>query len=121
MNIYLAGKISVKPLLKLARKELHEMGHIVTSRWLDYIDEGDKAEYALRDLEDIKQANCFILYTADEPADGGGRECEWGFMLSRLTMPYRVIIGPKRNVFHQLCNQNFNDWNECLAWLARLQ
>ena len=125
MKVYLAGKLGAKPLLQLARKELMAQGHTVTSRWLDYADEGNysehkQAEYALRDLEDIKQANCLILYSGDEPANGGGRECEWGFALSRMSISHRIVVGVKRNVFHRLCTQHFNDWNECLAWMARM-
>ena len=124
MKIYLAGKLTSKPLLKLARKELQDMGHTVTSRWLDYDDETQdeykKAQFALRDLEDITASNCFILYAGDEPADGGGRECEWGYALSRMSIPHRLIVGIKRNVFHRLCTQQFNDWNECLAWMGKL-
>ena len=123
MQIYLAGKITAKPTLKLARKELELQGHTIVSRWLDYTDESmddfKQKMYAFRDLDDIKKANCLILYTGDEPADGGGREVEWGYCISRMSLPLRIIVGPKRNVFHQLCTHQFQDWNECLAWLAK--
>ena len=42
MKIYLCGRFSRRPFLLMARGDLHTLGHVVTSRWLDstWTDEG---------------------------------------------------------------------------------
>ena len=74
--------------------------------------------YALRDLSELKQADALILDTQGDNVRGG-REVEWGIALTRPACRYRIIVGPKRNVFHELCSHHFQTWEELGEWLKK--
>lgn len=111
MKVYLCGRYSRRDQLRSVREELQELGHVVTSRWLDTSwrekdDSGSaaapaeyRAEFAVKDLEDVAAADCVIAFT-EEPRSGGrgGRHVEFGAALAlgkRL-----IVVGHRENLFH---------------------
>lgn len=69
---------------------------------------------AKRDLREVQRADLLILDTIDE-SNTGGREVEMGSALSMETTIWRV--GPVRNIFHELAEREFTDWDEILREL----
>ena len=93
--------------------ELRQMGHEVSTRWLETNFETDargrsatapaeyRAKYAEIDMEDVRAADCVINFT-EPPDDGGrgGRHVEFGFAVAlgkRL-----IVVGYRENLFHHL-------------------
>lgn len=109
MRIYLASRYSRLDELQAVRRELHSMGHVVTSRWLngehqaenDRLEPGAEAErFAYEDLKDVLRAELVISFT-EKPrttSSRGGRHVEFGVALGRGIPVW--IIGPRENVFH---------------------
>lgn len=62
---------------------------------------------AIKDLAEIRSADIFVLFTEDV-SERGGKEVEFGFALGRFQGCLLYIVGPKRNVFHQLCDRQFD-------------
>lgn len=89
----------------LVAKALNRLGHYVTSRWIYGLHEDKNLtedQYAQQDLEDIRRADAFLLFT-DAPqfaTTSGGRHVETGFALAN-SKPI-AIIGPRENIFHHL-------------------
>jgi nucleoside 2-deoxyribosyltransferase len=112
MKIYLAARYSQKEEMKLVAKQLRCHGHIITSTWLeeteppdvtlDQLTEHFLAYQAEVDLNDIKRADIFVLFSIDPliPTVRGGRHVETGVALA-LGKPI-YVVGPKENIFHYL-------------------
>ena len=119
MSIYIAGKYPAQARLRAIRDRFRRLGYIVTSSWLDEkaTDENASEELmyanALRDLQEVRRCEVFILDTLDESVTGG-REVELGEALS-LTKDL-ILVGPKRNIFHYLFDTSacFPNWD--LFW-----
>ena len=128
-SIYLAARYSRRLELLGYKTQLEEAGHEVTSRWLlgehaaldqDWASLPNEtvAKWAEDDLEDIEEAEVFVMFT-EEPGEGGrrgGRHVEFGFALA-LETPI-VIVGPRENTFH--CSsfiEVFPTFQECLGWI----
>lgn len=118
MKIYLAARYSRRDELREYKKQLEEVGIVVTSRWLDEKEPLDSqmgqhsdefyVETATIDLEDIDKADAVIFFSED-PLTGwvrGGRHVEYGYAIG--TGKSIAIIGPKENVFHYLENPRAN-------------
>lgn len=96
------------------RKVLEDLGHNVISTWLDE-DDAQSYElhpargpgYALRDRGEIEASNMLIIDTIEE-SSSGGREVELGLALAGFKRTWRV--GPARNIFHTIVQQDFPDW-----------
>ena len=127
MKIYLASRYSRRIELCGHRKRLEELGHVITSRWLngghqisdvgvplgengESLIEGDdgstdvrsaslRSKFAYDDLEDVIASECLIAFT--EPprsnASRGGRHVELGIAIG-LKNPV-IIVGPRENIF----------------------
>ena len=116
MKIYLAARYGRKEQLIAVRSRLRDLGHVVTSRWLDtdwgrHPDDNSsaapqayRAKYCLIDLEDVLAADCLISFTEDPEEENvpggrrGGRHVEYGVALHagrRL-----IIVGHRENLFH---------------------
>jgi hypothetical protein len=68
MKFYLAGRYEDLPLLRDVAFLLIQSGHVVTSRWLCGETPaptlpGELQAVAEQDLEDIRAADCFVLYS----------------------------------------------------------
>ena len=112
MKFYLCSRWARQDELKAVREKLKQLGHEVTSRWLDVTDrlggDGENAEQrqaaAAVDCEDIQQADALIAFTEDYrngvPAGAarGGRHVEWG--LAMAWGKNLFVVGPRENVFH---------------------
>ena len=115
MIIYVAGKITArKRLLEASQNfDLRQYGRIRAS-WLVNEEDDDptssqKLMYAIRDQEEIMTADLLILDTLDV-SETGGREVEWGMAIAQMAK--RWLVGPVRNVFHELANEKFTNWEE---------
>ena len=115
-KIYLAARYSRADEMCGVRDVLHEMGYIVTSRWIDchngmYPDSftvdqlneapGCCAGVAKDDIEDLVAADTVISFSSGDGKDGkGGRHVEFGMA---IVLGKRVIlVGPREHVFHTL-------------------
>jgi len=120
MNVYIAGKYEARARLIEWRGRIIALGHTVSSTWLDETAnrEDVSPEYekaaALRDIEEICNADLFIL---DEwnVSNSGGREVEFGVAYLRGCDLW--IVGPKRNIFHTLADRIFESWPEAVNYL----
>jgi hypothetical protein len=113
MNIYLAARYSRREELCGYRKQLEEVGHVVTSRWLNgdhpisddglnADDESERVRYAEEDWSDLLAADWVINFT-EQPrgtSSRGGRHVEFGAALA--LQKYCFVIGPRENVFHHM-------------------
>lgn len=141
MKIYLASRYSRREELCGYRVQLEELGHTVTSRWLNgkhqisnegapIGDHGEKLvedgscevaaalrqSFAVEDVMDVQAAEMVISFT-EEPRSGhsrGGRHVEFGIGLERGAD--MVVIGHRENLFHWLPTVAFfKTWEEFLA------
>ena len=111
MKIYLAARYGRRAELVGYRETLRELGHVVTSRWLDTavgdVEPESTAEHAITDITDIIAADTFVAFTEapDSTFARGGRHVEFGYAmpsLMRKHYPEIHVIGPRENVFHLL-------------------
>lgn len=133
MKIYLAAHYGRRQELVEKTKQLLELAHSVTSRWLDGSHQLPhdsteseilhlRAQWATIDLEDIFQADILVCFTEQQPYTGhpgsGGRHVEFGYALA-LGL-YLIIVGPRESVFH--CHSGtvqFDNWEDALTYLRR--
>lgn len=110
MKFYIAGRYSRRDEFREVAKQLIEMGHEVTSTWLQENEPlqshmGDHspawyAKTAQTDLDDIDRADAVLFY-AEDPKVGtprGGRHVEYGYALAKGKFIY--VVGPEENIFH---------------------
>jgi hypothetical protein len=130
MKVYLAARYSRFPEMQKYAKELLEMGHVVTSRWIlgdhELRAHGDAEAdhwaplWALGDYDDLCVAETIISFTeppGDVPGRGrGGRHVEHGIALALGKCC--IVVGYRENVFHWLPQVAFYpQWDACLAAL----
>ncbi len=117
MRIYLASRFTRMMEMREYREQLHDDGHVVTSRWLDeQPGEGDKYHpeawpgIALVDVEDVRRADALVAFTElPRTWTRGGRHVEFGMGLG--LGKYLFVIGPIENVFHALPGVGvYPDW-----------
>lgn len=112
-NIYLSASYTRREEMQGIRDIMREMGHTVTSRWIDEqlepLAPGNESmiassECAKRDIEDMMRSTCFIMFTGDAGSKGG-RHTEFGFFMSMMghSSPFPimelVVVGPRENPF----------------------
>lgn len=116
MKIYLAARYSRLEELNEYRAELQDRGHVVTSRWLDGLEQyglegteeamhspAQRAMFAIDDTRDLLEADTVIAFTEEPGTPGGrrgGRHVELGIALGAGTRV--IIVGPAENVFCEL-------------------
>ncbi len=124
MKIYLAARYSRHPEMRAIRDEIHRLGHIVTSRWIDHHG-GDLLEsivseqlnaapaectqYAKTDLADLIAADMVISFTSADGGGKGGRHWELGFAYG-LGRKRLIVVGPREHIFHTLIDEIWPDW-----------
>ena len=69
-NVYLAARLRRSPEMRSTRLQLNEMGHVVTSRWIDanegdghsdnHLSDADRRMIAARNAEDINDCDVMI-------------------------------------------------------------
>lgn len=120
MNIYIAGSSKAQLRLREVRDSLPpEL--VSTSGWLDidyealqYPVPDDRAKVeAANDMSDLADADVIVLDTIDETTHGG-REVELGYAMA-LGLEV-LIVGPKRNIFHQMF-ETVGTWEEAVERL----
>lgn len=123
MKVYLACKFEERRKLRPVRDALWEMGHEVVSTWIDEVKRSKQMsedtfykKLALKDIAEIKSARLFVLDTLI-PSERGGKEVEFGMALGQFQAKLLYIVGPIRNVFHHLCDQRFDSWDEFLYFM----
>lgn len=110
MRIYLAARYSRREELCGYGATLDEMGHTITSRWLNgnhQIDRGlsvereqnERVRFACEDRDDVYRAQLLIAFTEISRSSNsrGGRHVELGMALGSK-MPV-IVVGPRENVF----------------------
>jgi len=105
MKIYLASNYSTWPQMQEHAKVLKELGHEVTSEWINGTHGADDhADYARIDLRDLEVADAVIFFS--ESPDGsrtrGGKHVEFGYALAKGK--HIFLVGRFHNVFHHLPN-----------------
>ena len=116
MLVYAAGKFSAQARLREEARLLEDLDPSieVVSSWLwstepDEAPPEARAGYAERDLGEIREADVLILDTLDE-SNTGGREVELGYAIA--TGKKLSLVGPPRNVFHNLLKGQYASWDE---------
>lgn len=108
MKIYLAGRYDDIMLLRDVAFLLMQSGHIVTSRWLHGATPApilpeELQKVAEEDLADIREADCFVLYshTGLPLPTRQGHSVELGYAMA-WTLDSKVYLVGERtdNVFH---------------------
>jgi len=125
MRIYLAGRFSASPRLKVVRERLKLFGHEITSTWLDEpeglsfdkLTDEERRRFAIRDLLDLVRSQILALDLL-QPPSRGGCEVEFGFALAESWHKTTYVIGQQRNIFHFLAAKTFKDWEEFI-WHVR--
>lgn len=128
MHIYLAGRYRDQAFLRQVRRSLNEMGHKVTSRWLDAVEPEDRpddpdwangyaVECAFRDMSDIEASDAFVLFAGGGGSTRGGMYVEFGFAYAKPGVLYPVVVGPRSNVFTYLPDvKHFDSWDAFFDW-----
>ena len=126
MKVYLAAKFERRHEIRPIRDALWKMGHEVVSTWFDEVARMEDMpidtfykKLALKDIAQIESADLFILDT-EVPSERGGKEVEYGYAIGQFQRIMVWIVGPARNVFHQLADRRFNTWTECLVILGEM-
>lgn len=120
-RVYIAGRFTAQARLRyeaVALKMLDPEINVVSSwLWSEESDVGYSDEQALewakRDCREVGTADVLIVDTIDESTTGG-REVEFG--MAGAWGIRTVVIGPLRNVFHQLASEHYDTWDEFFAW-----
>lgn len=132
MKIYLAARYSRRDELAGYARELRELGHEVTSRWLagnhqisdaGLSEEGSREErerFATEDFNDLMAADAVISFTEPPRSNHsrGGRHVEFGIALGLGKFVF--VVEHRENVFHCLPHVRFfSTWEQCLQTIAQ--
>lgn len=119
MKYYFCSRYSRKEELLQYKKQIEDLGHEVTSRWLtappprstEDSDPDFQKYVATLDEEDILKADTVIAFTElpRKTLTRGGRHIEFG--IGRGSNKHLVVIGPIENDFYQLDGlEHYNSW-----------
>ena len=122
MRVYLASNWESQARLVALVSRVDGGSHEVVSSWLweepgqgfRVLSEMQCVEKAHRDLGEILTADLVIVDTLEE-TQSGGREVELGFAVGKHPV---WLVGPCRNIFHQVTTRQFVDWDSCLDALG---
>lgn len=131
MKFYLAARYSRREELAGYAEQLRELGHEVTSRWLDGSHEvgadglseeapgQQRRRFAEEDWADLRAAEVVINFTepSRSTASRGGRHVEFGAALAWGKLVH--VVGHRENVFHCLGQVAF--WETWLDLLIALR
>ena len=126
MKIYCAASFVSRNRIRPFRDALWHMGHEVTSSWLDEVAQPANMTHneffkklAMKDVSELMQADLVIVDVL-EPSSTGGRDTELGLALGSFAKKQVYLVGPAVSVFHQLVDQQFNSWKDCLTAIPNL-
>ena len=116
MKIYVAGKWADRDKLAVFANKLRDLGHYITSHWLtsEYEDEAIDGwkDYAERDMQDIYDADLFILFTEHDPPHRNSRLVELGLALAYGKET--TVVGPLETIFCTLADNHYATAEDCL-------
>lgn len=120
MNYYLAGRFTGQSRLRAMRDQMAQafLGWTCTASWLDSkesnypVTKSQAEAYADRDFKEIDSCEMLILDTLDD-SNTGGREVELGYAMAKGV--YCIIVGPRRNVFHYVPREHYENWDAFFA------
>lgn len=129
MKVYLAAPYQWKDRIIERATELRSLEIEVTSSWLEEphkpsttlseLTDEQHAQYALRDLQDINEADILILFavpSTDTPIPRAGRHVEFGYALAARKSVW--LVGNKENIFHYLPQiRIFETWADAVQEL----
>ena len=123
MKIYIAASFTSRQRLRPIRDKLWEMGHEVTSTWLDEVAKPKPMtqrefykKLAIKDITELRTANLVIVDLLD-PSTSGGRDTELGLALGSFQSKQIYLVGEPKSVFHELADRQFDHWNGLLEFL----
>lgn len=126
MKIYIASFFDTRERLRPYRDQLWKLGNEVVSTWLDETAKPEGMTHdefwrklAMKDVAEVKSADLLIVDTIDQ-TPRGGREVELGVALGAFQQKLVYIVGPVRNVFHELADRRFENWEACIQRIAEI-
>lgn len=126
MRIYVASFFDTRARLRPHADTLWHRGYEVVSSWLNEITKPSHMtteefwrKLARKDLAEIQSADLVIVDTLDV-TPRGGREVEMGYALARHQATSVWLVGPVRNVFHELADRRFENWVQVLKALPAI-
>lgn len=111
MKVFLSSRYSRRDELRTIRTELQSFGYDVVCRWLDTEwnhkdDTGSsaappeyRAEYAVKDLEDVRSCDVLVAFAERVRGGRGGRHVEMGAALA--LGKHVIVVGWKEHIFHE--------------------
>lgn len=116
IKVYCASFFDTRERIRKEAEKLWGKGHEVVSSWLNEVSRPEHMstkefwkKLAMKDLAEIKQADLLIIDTFDV-TPRGGREVEYGFALAHFQGKSTWLVGPVRNVFHELADRQYDSW-----------
>ena len=130
-NVYLASSYDRIKELNEYKRDLSDIGFIITSRWLQRhykldiniqieetgLNNDEAIHFAAEDLEDIYRSDIIILFSSicKTQYSKGGHNVELGIGLALNKHIY--IVGPIENIFYNRVTNRFDTWYDCLSYL----
>ena len=124
MRIYTAATFAEQARIRGHKEILLQLGHTVTSTWLEeslYVrpegmpEETFERKMAMKDLQEVAKADCFIL-DVDNPSRTAGKMVETGFALANHKLVYVVGTPPPHSIFLLLADNHFDMWDDLFAY-----
>ena len=123
MKIYVGGTFGDQKDLRAEADRLWALGHEITSTWLqevkrpsDMTEDTFRAKLAIKDMAEVKRADLLIL---DNRQKSGGKNVEWGIALGEHQHMQLWLVGESSNVFHELADRRFDNWDEVMYYLGK--
>lgn len=128
MKIYTAASFGEQDRIRQMKEELFKLGHSVLSTWLHeqvkptgMTDEQFGKKMAQKDLQEIAEADCFIL-DLEKPSQTMGKMVELGFALAKHKLIY--VVAPegtltKGHIFCFGADHIFKSWKELFEFFAK--
>ena len=123
MRIYISASFAARDRLRPMRDRLLALNYDVTSSWLNEVsrppnmsEEIFHKKLALQDLVEATSADLMIQDTLTDSTTGG-LHVEWGLGLGRFQRQLLWLVGPYKNLFHRLADEQFDSWEDLLEWL----
>lgn len=125
MKIYTAATFQEQNRIRAYKETLFKLGHSVVSTWLEeqikpsgMTDEEFGRKMAMKDLQEISTADCFIL-DLEKPSTTMGKMVEYGFGLAKHKLTY--VVAPegtmtKGHIFVMLADKIFSSWAELFEY-----